>query len=113
MGFIIAPGVPIQSKPIQLPSSANSNANNFYLGIDLAPSNSNTPSKLSVLGQDWTRCGWIQSLNKCTTSVEINSTPDEISMIKTFLGNDVINGIPSVVNISKFKANLITWSIFI
>ncbi|KAM9999722.1 hypothetical protein ACTFIZ_008183 [Dictyostelium cf. discoideum] len=88
----------------------DNNANNFYLGIDLAPSDSNIPRKLSVNDKDWTRCDWIQSLNKCTTSgifslgsVDIpfgTGGQDEINMIKTYLGNDVTNGIPSVVNIS-------------
>ncbi|KAM9983586.1 hypothetical protein ACTFIY_000324 [Dictyostelium cf. discoideum] len=92
----------------------DNNANNFYLGIDLAPpsDDSITPRKLSVNDKDWTRCDWIQSLNKCTTSgifslssVDIpfgsgSGGQDEISMIKTYLGNDVTNGIPSVVNIS-------------
>ncbi|KAM9940836.1 hypothetical protein ACTFIT_007358 [Dictyostelium discoideum] len=90
----------------------DNNAKNFYLGIDLAPSDSNTPRKLSVNGKDWTRCDWIQSLNKCTTSgmfslssVDIpfgtgSGGQDEISMIKTYLGNDVTNGIPSTLNIS-------------
>ncbi|EAL72712.1 hypothetical protein DDB_G0270724 [Dictyostelium discoideum AX4] len=90
----------------------DNNANNFYLGIDLAPSDSNAPRKLSVNGKDCTRCDWIQSLNKCTTSgmfslssVDIpfgtgSGGQDEISMIKTYLGNDVTNGIPSTLNIS-------------
>ncbi|KAM9999737.1 hypothetical protein ACTFIZ_008185 [Dictyostelium cf. discoideum] len=88
----------------------DNNANNFLLGIDLAPSDSNIPRKLSVNDKDWTRCDWIQSLNKCTTSgifslgsVDIpfgTGGQDEINMIKTYLGNDVTNGIPSVVNIS-------------
>ncbi|KAM9953600.1 hypothetical protein ACTFIR_008686 [Dictyostelium discoideum] len=92
-------------------------ANNFYLGIDLSPppmvgNEPQLPRALSIFGNQWTKCNWIQSLNKCTTTglFTPNSsmiiTPseiteiDEISMITSYLGNDITNNIPSTVNIS-------------
>ncbi|KAM9987129.1 hypothetical protein ACTFIY_011529 [Dictyostelium cf. discoideum] len=93
----------------------DNSANNFYLGIDLSPPTDDlitTPRALSIFGKQWTKCNWIQSSNKCTITGEFsqNSTMivipseitqnDEISMITSYLGNDIINNIPSTLNIS-------------
>ncbi|KAM9987486.1 hypothetical protein ACTFIZ_005208 [Dictyostelium cf. discoideum] len=95
----------------------DNSANNFYLGIDLSPPPppppiSSPPRSLSIFGKQWTKCSWIQTLNKCTTTgvftpnssmtfipSEITEN-DEISMITSYLGNDITNNIPSTVNIS-------------
>ncbi|KAM9990075.1 hypothetical protein ACTFIY_006135 [Dictyostelium cf. discoideum] len=95
----------------------DNSANSFYLGIDLSPPpppivGDEPPRALSIFGNQLTKCNWIQSLNKCTTtgSFTPNSsmigTPseiteiDEISMITSYLGNDITNNIPSTLNIS-------------
>ncbi|KAM9941431.1 hypothetical protein ACTFIT_007974 [Dictyostelium discoideum] len=91
----------------------DNSANNFYLGIDLSPPIDHLitpPRALSIFGKQWTKCNWIQSLNKCTTTglftpnssmtfipSEITEN-DEISMITSYLGNDIINNIPSTLN---------------
>ncbi|KAM9983587.1 hypothetical protein ACTFIY_000325 [Dictyostelium cf. discoideum] len=84
-------------------------------GIDLsAPpiDDQSTSRALSIFGKQWTKCNWIQSLNKCTTTglftpnssmtfipSEITEN-DEISMITSYLGNDITNNILSTLNIS-------------
>ncbi|KAM9961401.1 hypothetical protein ACTFIR_004246 [Dictyostelium discoideum] len=92
----------------------DNSANNFYLGIDLSPPTDDhfTSHALSIFGKQWSKCNWIQSLNKCTTTGRFSpisrmtiigeeiTENDEISMITSYLGNDETNGIPSTLNIS-------------
>ncbi|KAN0043418.1 hypothetical protein ACTA71_011074 [Dictyostelium dimigraforme] len=95
----------------------DNSANNFYLGIDLSPiadlSSSPPPRALSIFGKQWTKCNWIQPSNKCTTTglfsqsaTTMTAIPneiteyDEISMLTSYLGNDVTNNVPSTLNLS-------------
>ncbi|KAM9960980.1 hypothetical protein ACTFIW_010147 [Dictyostelium discoideum] len=93
----------------------DNSANNFYLGIDLSPPIDDPitpPRALSIFGKQWTKCNWIQSSNKCTTTGKFTPNSamivipfeithnDEISMITSYLANDITNNIPSTLNIS-------------
>ncbi|KAM9961997.1 hypothetical protein ACTFIR_004876 [Dictyostelium discoideum] len=76
----------------------DNSANNFYLGIDLSPPIGGliTPPPLlralSIFGKKWTK-----SMIVIPSEITHN---DEISMITSYLGNDITNNIPSTLNIS-------------
>ncbi|KAM9984032.1 hypothetical protein ACTFIY_000760 [Dictyostelium cf. discoideum] len=88
----------------------------FYLGIDLTPDFSSSSKALSILGNQWTKCGWISGICKVTgkygqvsptpsTVTEsatgtIRSATDEVSMLTSYLSNDVTLGIKSSVNLT-------------
>ncbi|KAN0027549.1 hypothetical protein ACTFIU_010514 [Dictyostelium citrinum] len=91
----------------------DNSANNFYIGIDLSPFDLTKPPRaLSIFNKPWTKCNWVQSSNKCTTTgifssyltMVANQTElpqnDEFLMITSYLGNDIVNNIPSTLNIS-------------
>ncbi|KAK5582827.1 hypothetical protein RB653_004415 [Dictyostelium firmibasis] len=108
----------------------DSNSNSFYLGIDLTPDVEATRRALSIFGNSWTKCGWINPSNCITTGI-FSKVPtalssvtngsntvtavDSVSMLTTYLINDVINNIPSSVNISlpgnqQYKIFLYTYN---
>ncbi|KAK5575984.1 hypothetical protein RB653_007120 [Dictyostelium firmibasis] len=94
----------------------DSNSKIFYLGIDLTSDFSSSAKALSIFGNQWTKCGWIGSICKVTgkynnvittpstvsesTTGTIRSAADEVSMLTTYLSNDVTLGIKSSVNVT-------------
>ncbi|KAM9961823.1 hypothetical protein ACTFIR_004684 [Dictyostelium discoideum] len=88
----------------------------FYLGIDLTSDFSSSSKALSILGNQWTKCGWISGICKVTgkyskvspvpstvtesTTGTIRSATDEVSMLTSYLSNDVTLGIKSSVNLT-------------
>ncbi|KAN0027400.1 hypothetical protein ACTFIU_010349 [Dictyostelium citrinum] len=88
----------------------------FYLGVDLTPDFSSSAKGLSILGNQWTKCGWIGTNCKVTgkytkvsptpstvtesTTGTIRSSTDEVSMLTSYLTNDATLGIKSSVNLT-------------
>ncbi|KAM9983786.1 hypothetical protein ACTFIY_000499 [Dictyostelium cf. discoideum] len=104
---------------------------NFYLGIDLTSDISSSATALSIFGNSWTKCGWVSGICKTTgkfskdsptpsTVTEsvtgaVRSIADEVSMLTSYLANDVTLGIKSSVNItlpsgSSFKFFLYSYN---
>ncbi|KAM9999895.1 hypothetical protein ACTFIZ_008346 [Dictyostelium cf. discoideum] len=94
----------------------DSTAINFYLGIDLTSDISSPATALSIFGNSWTKCGWVSTICKTTGKFsKVSPTPstvtesvtgavrsiaDEVSMLTSYLANDVTLGIKSSVNIT-------------
>ncbi|KAN0006709.1 hypothetical protein ACTFIU_004900 [Dictyostelium citrinum] len=110
---------------------ADSICNTFHLGLDLTPDVEVTRRGLSIFGNLWTKCGWVSSLGKCTTTgvfSKVTTTPSSVtdgitpvtaadpkSMLTTYLSNDATNSIPSTINITlpgnaQYKFYLYTYN---
>ncbi|KAN0043254.1 hypothetical protein ACTA71_010896 [Dictyostelium dimigraforme] len=114
--LLYAPNYPSYVGPYYAQTyTADSGAQSFYLGIDLTPDFSTSAKSLSILNNLWTKCGWISDCkvtgkySKVTptpstvtesTTGTIRSATDEVSMLTSFLSNDVTLGIKSSVNLT-------------
>ncbi|KAN0042996.1 hypothetical protein ACTA71_010629 [Dictyostelium dimigraforme] len=94
----------------------DTSAINFYLGVDLTSDVSSPATSLSIFGNSWTKCGWVSGICKTTgvfnkvsptpsTVTEsitgtVSSIPNEVSMLTSYLTNDVTLGIKSSVNLT-------------
>ncbi|KAN0033975.1 hypothetical protein ACTFIV_000454 [Dictyostelium citrinum] len=91
-------------------------ATNFYLGIDLTSDVSSPATALTIFGNTWTKCGWVSSMCKTTGKFgQVTPTPssvtesvtgtvrnsvNEVSMLSSYLTNDVALGTKSSVNLT-------------
>ncbi|KAM9961591.1 hypothetical protein ACTFIR_004445 [Dictyostelium discoideum] len=109
---IISPFGPYFAKSYLIDATAI----NFYLGIDLTSDISSSATALSIFGNSWTKCGWVSEICKTTGKFsKVSPTPstvtesvtgavrsiaNEVSMLTSYLANDVTLGIKSSVNIT-------------
>ncbi|KAM9999894.1 hypothetical protein ACTFIZ_008342 [Dictyostelium cf. discoideum] len=110
------PNKALKYNEVVFPKSNDSTAIHFYLGIDLTSDISSSATALSIFGNSWTKCGWVSTICKTTGKFsKVSPTPstvtesvtgavrsiaDEVSMLTSYLANDVTLGIKSSVNIT-------------
>ncbi|KAM9958167.1 hypothetical protein ACTFIW_013147 [Dictyostelium discoideum] len=105
----------------------DSNVPNFYLGIDLSDITESTSRALSIFGKQWTKCGWISGICSTTGSkTRVSPTPstviesdstirsavDEVTMLTSYVMNDVTLGIKSSVSVTLTANKLYKFFIY-
>lgn len=105
----------------------DSNVPNFYLGVDLSDITESTSRALSIFGKQWTKCGWISGICSTTGSkTRVSPTPstvtesdgtirsavDEVTMLTSYVMNDVTLGIKSSVSITLTANKLYKFFIY-
>ncbi|KAM9990838.1 hypothetical protein ACTFIY_006882 [Dictyostelium cf. discoideum] len=105
----------------------DSNVPNFYLGIDLSDITESTSRALSIFDKQWTKCGWVSGICSTTGSkTRVSPTPstvtesdgiirsavDEVTMLTSYVMNDVTLGIKSSVSITLTANKLYKFFIY-